>query len=194
MFAAVQPIRMDDENPDYPALTLANYMLGGGFLNSRLATRIRVKDGLSYGVGSHLEVPSREDSATFMAYAISAPQNTSKVETDFQDEVRRALNSGFTDQELKAAKSGWLQSRQVSRGQDTELSGELAGQAHWGRTMQWEADLDRRVSALQAADVNAALRKYLAPEKISIFKAGDFAKAKSTPAQGAAAGAAVAQQ
>jgi zinc protease len=193
-FAAVQPIRMDDESPDYPALTLANYMLGGGFLNSRLATRIRVKDGLSYGVGSQLEVPSKEDSAVFMAYAISAPQNTSKVETDFLDEVRRALNTGFTDQELIAAKSGWLQSRQVSRGQDAELTSELAGQAHWDRTMQWEAELDRKVSALQAADVNAALRKYLEPEKISIFKAGDFAKAKSTPTQGAAAGAAVAQQ
>jgi zinc protease len=194
MFAAVQPVKMDDENPDYPALTLANYMLGGGFLNSRLATRIRVKDGLSYGIGSQLEVPSKEDSAAFMAYAISAPQNTPKVESDFLEEVRRALSSGFTDQELAAAKSGWLQSRQVSRGQDAELTGELAGQTHWGRSMQWETDLDRKVSALRAADVNAALRKYLDPEKMSIFKAGDFAKAKSAPAQGAAAGTAAAQQ
>lgn len=38
------PLRDDD--PDYPALVLGNYMLGGGFLNSRLATRIRQKAGL----------------------------------------------------------------------------------------------------------------------------------------------------
>jgi zinc protease len=42
------PLRDDD--PDFAALTVANYMLGGGFLNSRLATRIRQKEGISYGV------------------------------------------------------------------------------------------------------------------------------------------------
>jgi zinc protease len=178
-FIAVQPVKMDDASPDYPALTLANYMLGGGFLNSRLATRIRVKDGLSYGVGSQLSVPIKEDEATFMTYAISAPQNTAKVEADFKDEVKRAADSGFTEKELAAAKSGWLQSRQVSRGQDNELTTRLASNARWDRTMKWESDIESKVSALKADDVNAALRKYIDVAKISIVKAGDFAKAKA---------------
>ena len=41
---------MRDDDPDYPAVSLGGYMLGGGFLNSRLAVRIRQKEGLSYGV------------------------------------------------------------------------------------------------------------------------------------------------
>ena len=48
-------LEIRDDDPSYPALVLGNYMLGGGFLNSRLATRIRQKDGLSYGGGSQLE-------------------------------------------------------------------------------------------------------------------------------------------
>ena len=36
-------IPLRDDDPDYPALVLGNYMLGGGFLNSRLAVRIRGK-------------------------------------------------------------------------------------------------------------------------------------------------------
>ncbi len=179
---AIQGIKIDDENPDYPALLVANYMLGGGFLHSRLATRIRVKDGLSYGVGSQLQVPTKEDGAEFVTYAISAPQNTAKVEVDFMEEMHSASQSGFTEQEVAEAKSGWLQSRQVSRGQDNELASRLAGQAHWGRTMEWDADLDRRVAALKTADVNAALHKYIDVAKISFFKAGDFAKAKADPA------------
>lgn len=178
-FLAVQPVKMDDSNPDYPALTLANYMLGGGFLNSRLATRIRVKDGLSYGIGSQLSVPIQETAATFMTYAISAPQNTEKVEADFKEEMKRALDSGFTDEEIAAAKSGWLQSRQVSRGQDSELAIKLAGNAFWDRTMEWDASIDAKVKALTAADVNTAFRKYIDLAKISFIKAGDFAKAKS---------------
>ena len=177
-FIAVQPVKMDDANPDYPALALANYMLGGGFLNSRLATRIRVKDGLSYGIGSQLSVPIKEDQATFMTYAISAPQNTAKVESDFKEEMKRALDSGFSEAEIAAAKSGWLQSRQVSRGQDGELTTRLASQAYWGRTMEWDAKVEAKVSALTANEINTALRKYIDLSKISVFKAGSFTKSK----------------
>jgi zinc protease len=175
---AVQPIKIDDDHPDYPALLLANYMLGGGFLNSRLATRIRVQDGLSYGVGSQLQVPTKEDSATFMTYAIAAPDNVPKVESDFYEELARALQSGFTNEEIAAAKSGWLQSRQVSRGQDNELTTRLATQAHWDRRMNWDAKLEASVKGLTAEQVNAALRRYLDRSNISVFKAGDFAKGK----------------
>ncbi len=182
VFVAVQPIRITDDSPEYPALLLSNYMLGGGFLNSRLATRIRVKDGLSYGIGSQLSVPTKEDAATFLTYAISAPQNTAKVEGDFYDELKRAVQNGFSDTEIAAAKSGWLQSRQVSRGQDNELAMRLANQAFWGRTMQWDAQLESRVAKLTTDQVNTTVRKYINPDEVSIFKAGDFAKAKSSRA------------
>ena len=178
-FVAVQPVKMDDDNPDYPALLLSNYMLGGGFLNSRLATRIRVKEGLSYGVGSRLAVPTKEDSGTFMTYAIAAPQNVAKVESSFKDEVTKALQNGFTAEEIAAAKSGWLQSRQVSRGQDNELAGKLANEAYWDRTMQWDAKLEQAVNSLTPEQVNSAIRKYLSLGQISIFKAGDFTKANA---------------
>ncbi len=177
-FIAIQPIKMDDGNPDYPALLLANYMLGGGFLNSRLAARIRVKDGLSYGVGSQLDIPIHEDGGEFVTYAISAPQNTARVEADFNEEMRRVIDGGFTDPEVAAAKSGWLQSRQVSRGQDNELTSRLASQAFWGRTMEWDANLDSKVSSLQTKQINEVLKKYIKLDKISYFKAGDFVKAK----------------
>lgn len=185
-FVAILPVKINDDNPDFPALTIANYMLGGGFLNSRLATRIRVKDGLSYGVGSQLQVLTEETGAMFLTYAISAPQNTAKVEADFQDELSTALKSGFTDKELTAAKSGWLQSRQVSRGQDNELVGRLASQAYWGRTMQWDSKLEAAVSALTVDQVNAALKKYIDLTQMSYFKAGDFSKAKAGTAPASA--------
>ena len=53
-FVAGFNLKIRDDDPDYPALVIGNYMLGGGFFNSRLATRLRQKDGLSYGVGSGL--------------------------------------------------------------------------------------------------------------------------------------------
>jgi zinc protease len=176
VYVAFQPVKISDDDPNYPSLVLANYMLGGGFLNSRLAVRIRQKDGLSYGVGSFMTAPPVDDSGMFLAYAISAPQNSSKVHSDVLDEVERTRKDGFTQQELDAAKSGWLQSRQVSRGQDAELSGRLATEAFWDRTMQWDANFEAKVSALTTDQVNAAIRKYIDPAKISVVQAGDLAK------------------
>ena len=176
MFFAGMPIDITDESKDYPALVLGNYMLGGGFLNSRLATRIRVKDGLSYGVGSMFSAPTKSNGGQFMVYAIAAPQNVAKVEADFKEEMARALKDGFTAEEIAAAKSGWLQDGQVSRSQDNELMHKLAGERFWDRTMAYDADLAAKVSALTPQDIVEALRRHIDVAKISIYKAGDFAK------------------
>ena len=84
VFIAATRLHVSDKDPDYPALVMGNYMLGGGFLNSRLATRIRVKDGLSYGVGSSLSAKSNEEDGQFQAFAIAAPQNVAEGGSGFQ--------------------------------------------------------------------------------------------------------------
>ena len=115
LFLAGLNLPIGDEHEDYAALMIGNYMLGGGFLNSRLATRIRQNDGLSYGVGSWFNGSSQDESGSFGAYAISAPENTTKVQVAFQEEIAKVLAEGFTEEELQAAKSGWLQSRTVTQ-------------------------------------------------------------------------------
>ena len=175
-FAAGFNLKIRDDNPDYPALLLGNYMLGGGFLNSRLAARIRGKDGLSYGVGSGINVSSLDEYGRFTATAIYAPQNVEKLEAAFKDEVTRMLKDGFTPEEVEAAKSGYLQSREVSRAQDNELAGRLNNYLFLSRTLQWDADLDAKLSSLTPEQINAAMRRHIDPSKITIVKAGDFAK------------------
>ena len=56
------------------------------------------------------------------------------------------------------------------------------------RTMQFSADIDARLQALTVDEVNAAIRKHLKPESLSVYMAGDFAKAAAaTPAAPASA-------
>ena len=180
-FVARLNVKMRDDNADYPALTLGNYMLGGGFLNSRLAVRIRQKDGLSYGVGSGFSANPIDEIGTFNASAIYAPENAEKLEAAFKDELAKLAKDGFTLEEVAAAKSGWLQSRQLSRAQDNELASQLINHLFINRTIPWEADFETKVGALTVEQINAAMRKYITPDKITIVKAGDFAKAKAKP-------------
>ncbi|HEV8444266.1 MAG TPA: pitrilysin family protein [Steroidobacteraceae bacterium] len=184
-FVAGMNLNIRDDDADYPALVLGNYMLGGGFLNSRLMARIRGKDGLSYGVGSQLNAASLDKTGSFLAYAIYAPQNLAKLEQAFKEEMARALNEDFTADEIEKAKSGWLQGRSVSRSQDNEVVGTLQHYLFIGRTFAWDADFEKKVMALNAAQIRAALDKYIDPSKFVVMKAGDFAgaaKASAAPA------------
>jgi zinc protease len=176
MFVAGVNLPMRDDDADYPAMVMANFMFGGGFLNSRLATRLRQKDGLSYGVNSQLQVSSLDKQGMFGARAIYAPQNAAKLEAAFKEELARLLRDGFTQEELEAARTGWLQGRTLGRSQDGQLAGRLATDLYLERTFKRDTDLENKVQALTAAQVNAALRKYVSVDKVTIFKAGDFAR------------------
>jgi zinc protease len=175
-FVAGFNLSIRDDHADYPALVLGNYMLGGGFLSSRLASRIRQKDGLSYGVGSGMNISALDQYGRFTATAIYAPQNAEKLEAAFKEEIERMLKDGFTAEEVAAAKTGYLQSRQVSRAQDNELAGRLNTYLFLDRTLKWDEDVEGKIKALTPEQINAAMRRHMNPAKISIIKAGDFKK------------------
>lgn len=179
VFVARLNLKVRDDNPDYPALLLGNYMLGGGFLNSRLASRIRQKEGLSYGVGSGVNIGSFDENGFFQAFAIYAPENGEKLEAAFKDEIAKMLRDGFTAEEVDQAKKGWLQAQQLSRAQDRELSLRLNNYLFVNRTMAWDATLAESIRNLTAEQIVAAMRKYITADKISIVKAGDFAKSRA---------------
>lgn len=182
VFNAGLNVSLRDDDPDYPALVLGNYMTGGGFLNSRLATRLRQKDGLSYGVGSWFFASAKDPSAGFGAYAICAPQNAVKLQDAFREEIERVVEEGFTADEVTQAKSGWLQRRRVSRSNDRELAGMLNGRTFDERTLLWDAQFEKQVSDLTPEQINQAMRKHIDPARISTIAVGDFAKAKNMPA------------
>ena len=176
-FVAGLNLPLRDDDADYPALILGNYMLGGGFLNSRLMARIRGKDGLSYGVGSQLTGDNFDKAGLFFTYAIYAPENLAKLQQAFNEEIARVLAEDFTKEEIDLAKSGWLQSRSVARAQDNELVGNLASFLFIGRTLAWDAEFEKKVMALDGPQIRAALKRHLDPSKFTIVKAGDFAGA-----------------
>jgi len=167
------PVALSDTDADYPALTLANHLLGSGG-SSRLWTRIRETEGLSYSVYSQIAWNNFEPNSNWLAGAIFAPQNRAKVETALREELARALKDGFSAKELDAARNGLLSFRRLSRAQDDVLASALASNLYLGRTFEISARVDAALAAATPEQVNAALRKYLKPEAIDMVFAGDF--------------------
>jgi zinc protease len=175
LFLAAMPLKMKDTDPAYPALTIAG-MVFGGSPNSRIFRRIRVKDGLSYGAGTQFQIPTEDDAAAMIGFAIAAPQNMPKVEADFNEELALALKDGFTADEVEKAKKTWLDERKVQRSEEGSIASLLIMREHWDRTMQWDAKLEAAVAALTPQQVNDAFKHYVDSTAITIVKGGDFKK------------------
>ena len=176
-FTAALTLPLNDTDPDYPAMVVANYLFGGS-LTGRAPDRIRNREGLSYGVNSSFNAPTVGNSGRFGLTAISNPQNAPKVETAFKEELAKAVAGGFTAQEVAEAKKSIHDQRIVGRSQDAALAQTLALREEFGRTMKWDEDMDAKIEALTAEQVSAAFRKHVDPAAVSIVKAGDFSSAK----------------
>ncbi|MDE3215909.1 MAG: insulinase family protein [Gemmatimonadota bacterium] len=179
MFVAGTAFPMSDHDPDYAAMSLANYMLGGGALTSRLTERIRVKDGLSYATQSVFAADPRVEAAQLIALAIHAPQNGPRVIADFFDVIDSTRAAGFTADELAKAKTGLEQLHRLARSSDAALANQLTADMLLGRTIQFQADEDARLQQTTLDQVNAAFRKYVDPSRFAVVWAGDTSKLKA---------------
>ena len=167
---------VSDSDPDYPALEIGNYVLGAAPLASRLSNRVRGKEGLSYMAMSMVQADPIDRSAVFLAVAIANPANMPKVDAAIAEEIKKFLAEGASASELEEGKKGFLQNRQVSRSNDGTLAGQLASALHAGRTMAFEAEFEKKVSAVQPGDVKEAFNKHLTPKNLAVIQAGDFSK------------------
>ncbi|MFP5392388.1 MAG: M16 family metallopeptidase, partial [Gammaproteobacteria bacterium] len=175
-------LELNVNDADYPALLLANHIFGDGGLDSRLMKRIRQKDGLSYGGGSHLAAGDIDRAGSFGISAIAAPSNLARVDAAIRQELARAVQQGFTAAELADAKSGLLQERVQNRTQDGIVASSWVNYLYLGQTFAWSEQLEAKLRAVTLADLNAAFRRAIDPAKLSVVAAGDRQKAASAKA------------
>ena len=118
------PHTVRDLDPDYAALPVADQILGGS-PDSRLALRLREKDGLSYAVGSFMQPGQIDDNGTLGMYAIFPPKELARVRAAFDEELARVLKDGFTADEVAGARRALLEERRTNRAQDSVVAGAL---------------------------------------------------------------------
>ena len=169
-------LRLRQDDPDFAAAVIAGYLLGGSS-TSRLPARVREKEGLSYSTFATLNTANLfDDAASFRVSAIFAPQNRARVEQAIREELSRALRDGFTAAEVRDAARSYLEQRKLARVQDRLLTARIAEYSFSRRTFAWDVAFEAKLASLTAAEVNAALRKYVDPSRLALVAAGDFRK------------------
>lgn len=90
------------KDADFYALSVMNYILGGGGLTSRLAKQVREEKGLAYSIYSTFTpylLPG-----TFYIEVKTKAENTKNVIKIIMDELKRISSNTVTDEEIKEAK------------------------------------------------------------------------------------------
>ncbi len=189
IMVAALPAPLNVRDADYPALVIGTRIFGGGGLSNRLIERLRQKEGWSYGAGGGMNASDREgdNSGALFIQAIAAPENLSRVKAGALEELQRALEGGFTAEELQDAVDGIISGDLNSWSSDAALTGILSYGAEYGLDALWYGALHEQYRALTLEDVNETFRKYYKADDFVILIGGDKARAEadaSAPAAG----------
>jgi zinc protease len=178
VYLAGMVLPMNDLHPDFVALDLGNFLLGGGTLSSRLGNRVRQRDGLSYGVSSNFTAAALDPAARFSIFAIANPENIDKVDAAIAEELNRFITDGVSLTELDDGKKAFLEQMKLQWANDRRLVGQLVENLHDGRTFAYFSELERRLQAVSPAEIQAAFKKHIVPGNLVIIRAGDFKKSQ----------------
>ena len=178
LVAVAHQLEVRDDDPDYPALEMLNYLLGAS-ASSRLFERLRQKEGISYGAFSFVQADPLDRQGIFGAGAICAPQNADKAMAAILEEIGKMLADGVAEDELARAKKAWQLAFDNQITDDDYVAGQLNGGLYLGRTMAYQQHQNDAIQKLGPADLAKVMKKHFHPERLVKVRAGDAAKFKA---------------
>jgi zinc protease len=88
--------------------------------------------------------------------------------------VRGTAGGVLTQAELDEGRNGLLNLRRLSRAQDDVVTGQIANNLFLGRKFAFAQQVDEALAKLTVADINAAWRRYIDPQRLVMAWGGDF--------------------
>ena len=151
-------------DPDFFALTVGNYILGGGGFVSRLTEEVRQKRGLSYSVSSYF-APGLHAGAFLLGLQTRPDQALEAVKVA-REVVARFVTEGPTDAELKAAKDNLTGGFALRIDSNRKLLDNVSNIAWNGLPLDYLDTWTLQVDQVSLADIRAAFTRKLQPDKM----------------------------
>lgn len=162
VFIGQPGVKRDD--PDFFALTVGNYILGGGGFVSRLTAEVREKRGLSYSVYSYFN-PGLHAGA-FTIGLQTRPDQAAQAVQVARDTLRRFVEQGPTEAELKAARDNLVGGFALRIDNNRKLLDNVANIAAHGLPLDYLDTWTQQVGKVTVADIKAAFARKLQPERM----------------------------
>jgi zinc protease len=157
-------LALNRSNPDYYALRLGNFVLGGGFYATRLYRDLRKENGLVYAVDSSFDI--QETRGLYKVDYGCDPPNVSKARSIIVRDLTEMQTKPVGADELQQAKAEWLRGIPLSESSTGDIAGKLLHYATHDLPLDETMHAARICLALSADDVQAAFAKWLHPENL----------------------------
>ena len=152
------------DDPDFFALTVGNYILGGGGFVSRLTAEVREKRGLSYSVYSYF-APALHAGAFTIGLQTRPDQANQAVQVS-RDVLAKFVAEGPTPVELKAAKDNLIGGFALRIDSNAKLLDNVANIAWNNLALDYLDTWIQQVDKVTLADIKAAFARKLQPERM----------------------------
>jgi zinc protease len=161
----------DRHNPDVPTLAVMNEILGGGFA-SRLFQKVRTELGLAYGVGGGYGY-NYDHPGEFSVYVGTKSATTVEATQAALTEIEGATTKPFTQEELDRAKDNILNSFLFQYDTKYKVLNEQVRLAFYGYPANYLESYKAGIEKVTVADLNAAAKKYIHPDKLAVLVVGN---------------------
>jgi predicted Zn-dependent peptidase len=172
-YVSLGHLGIEDTNPDYYAVQVMNFVLGGGSFTSRITTKVRSNEGLSYNQGSRFTYPWGFP-GVFSGYVQSKSATVAYAVALILDEINRIRQAPVSDAELSLAIDYYLESFSGVFESPHATMTTFAELEMAGKPMDYYKLYRGRIRAVTTAKVQEAAVKYLHPDKIAIMIVGDW--------------------
>ena len=157
-------------NPDYFALLVGNYVLGGGGFVSRLMSEVREKRGLAYSVFSYF-APGK-DAGIFQAGLQTKNDQAVLALEVMSSSIAQFIADGPTQSELDAAKANLINGYPLRIDNNRKLLDNVSSIAWNNLPLDTMEVWTKQVEAVSLEQVKSAFQKYLAMDRMKIVVLG----------------------
>ncbi|MGI4788234.1 MAG: M16 family metallopeptidase [Janthinobacterium lividum] len=152
---------LTQNSPEYYAVQLMNYTLGGDTFGSRLGKTIRDQNGLAYSVSSGIS--ASHGSGPFQIFIGANPKNATRAITYLRQIITQEQKYGVTPDEVRQAKLYITGSYPLRLETNAGVAGVLSHAEDFGLGLDFPERRNALFNAVTPAQVSAAAKKYLHP-------------------------------
>lgn len=160
----LQGISRDDA--DFFALTVGNYIFGGGGFVSRLTEEVREKRGLSYSVFSAFQ-PLAQPGPFMIGLQTQSAKAPEALEV-VRNTLKRFLEEGPTEKELQAAKQNLVGGFALRVDTNRKLLDNLAQINYYDLPLDYLQTWTANIAAVSRDDIHRVMKRVVNPDRISV--------------------------
>ena len=161
-------------NPDYYAIQVMNYILGGGGFSSRAMDSIRNERGLAYSVYSYFAAEKSHGSFQFVMQTKN--ETAGEAIRIARDEMRRMREQLVDEQELSDAKDYLIGSFPLRFDTNRKVASFLAQVEYYELGLEYPDRYGDYIRQVTREDVARVAKQYLRPDDLITVIVGNAAK------------------